>query len=634
MFSPFRVRYGDLRFNTICSTVMDDKGEFDWPRQLSPYAMMIPDMSTDKYRTHSIYSTQKEKEDHAIATHFKTVISQIAEYYDKKNHSHTSHQFSSHGERVFGDTHHSKKIDPSFRLMEVILSFGSTLHKAQIFDAKYFELFNILFGAPSISLEDISSFSIDQIHDHLHRCIEQAKRTQASFTCLKRKRRLQFFLEHHIADIKQGGSGSHDHSAEAASLSQIKGQLDMHLNASLATSLVQQNSADERRVAPSQLFVKKEYLIKEKLGNFSNDFLACYLALLNSLDREEKLENLFTNTLKVCDKPLFPRSGDEVIFELLKLYEQVCLKETLKLNLRYAILPTTVAILRWILGQYLRNPPALLSPSDPDIQTSFSIQGFSNTEVLNLCAQLSAQGFKAEQLLVLCFSSFEGRERTAWEHYAKLLTAESASSLVQNASMKHTVVSAGIPKEIVDLALAEHCISKGKHADAISYFLDSNHYNRALSIFLKTQLSSLCSDKSRQPFSYLPLFQQETHKIASTGRSRKIVDIISIYFQFNEFFESDEEVNPADLRKFISELISRLPSLATCSSEEVNCIRLIANDVFQKAAQWILGESGGETLGRNLLDDELLIRMNSNLVFKELLVIDSALAQNIIRLTC
>lgn len=610
---------------------MDDQGEYCWPRQLDPYAMILPDISTDKFENRSVEAAFREKEDLEIASHFTSTLNRIAQLHDKKTHHHSEGHHHSRGERIFSDKPVPHKEDPTFTLLETVLGFGSTLHKAEIFDAKYFELFNILFGVPTISLESYSHMTLEESHNHLEQCIAQARRTQKSFFSMQRKRKLQIFLEHHITDIKKYRSKNLAHSAENQSLNLFKKQTDSHIqNANLSDHLSNQSSKDEKRIGHHGLYVKEDTLIRESISNFNNDFLACYLSLLQSLDRETGLESLFSNSKKVCSHPHFPRKGDEVIFELLRLFDLLTKNEKVSLNLKFALLPTTSSVLRWVLGQYLRNPLTFLSPTDPLIQATFSIEGFSNVELLNLCSVLSQHGFKAEQLFVVCFSSFEPAEKLSWEQYCRTLAAEAAKDLLHKADLKHLLVSAGIPKNIIDSQLAQYSRSKGKFSEAISYFLDCNDYEKALDLFIKTQLSKLVGENSNQSFNFLSIFRTETIRMQTMGKGRKIVEILSIYFRFIEFYTQSEDVDPDDLKKFVKELLIRLPSLSSFSEEDKYCMKVIMNDVFQKVAKYIFGFGSNECVGANFLDREILNRMVSNSSFMQVLEIDSALAQTIL----
>lgn len=64
---------------------MDDQGEYCWPRQLDPYAMILPDISTDKFENRSVEAAFREKEDLEIASHFTSTLNRIAQLHDKKH---------------------------------------------------------------------------------------------------------------------------------------------------------------------------------------------------------------------------------------------------------------------------------------------------------------------------------------------------------------------------------------------------------------------------------------------------------------------------------------------------------------------------------------------------------------------
>lgn len=609
---------------------MDDHGEYEWPRQADPFALGLPDLSAERFRCKSSDAVLEQLEDRAIARHFTSTLKAIAELQDQRGHHDTGHHHS-YGERIFAEKKPPHKENPAFVLTEIVLVYGSALQKAGISDAKYFELFNILFGLPAVSLKTAGQMPLAQFHHHLQLSAERAKKTHQSFAEASRKRRLQFFLEAHIAELGSDACKLPAQSAEVFSLSTFKKQVDREIQNSISAPLVLQIQRDDDRVNHGSPGASDRGVIKVELGKYNNDFLASYLSLLQTLDREAGLETLFSKARQLCHSPHFPRKGDEVIFELLRIYELVAKNERVTLDLRFSLAPATTAVLRWAIGQYLRSPLPL-SPIEASIQADFSIEGLSNVELLNLCALLSSYGLKAEQLFVLCFSSFAERERLPWEQHCQRLAAEAAGELLHNAELKHILVSAGIPKRILDFAMAQLCRAQGKHAEAITYFLDCHMYERALDLFLKTQLQTLTCEPAGHAYIYLPLFITATNKAQASGKCRKIVEILSIYFSFVEFFHSPDEVDPAELKVFLRELLIRLPSPASCTADERACLKFILNSALKKAAECVL-EDGSQSLGRNLLDRETVKRMVSNAAFLQELEIDSALLQNILLLS-
>lgn len=608
----------------MCQNIGDDDGDFDWPAQMASFALATPELCIEMFEEKTINKLKEHQLSQDICNEFKVVLRNIGSVQEQRS---SLPPTQSHAERIFEDTESTVKTDPCLNLLHIALSLAKELRQAKIADAKYFELFNILFGLPQITIESLKDLNSVQILQRILQCSEQAKRMPASVAATNRKRRLQLFIERHISE-----SDSKQQDSYSSSNVQYKHELDRKLQASIKVAELI-NNLDEKKIHQSSKNTSRVDHIKQSLRSFDSDFLASYLATLQTMDRSEPLEKVFLQDLDVIGRPTFKRKGDDVVFELIKLYEQVSLHTPVDIGIKFAVNETTAAILRWMLGQYIRAPMQVLPPIDPTITVNFNVNRFSNVEILNLCSEMKKYGLMFEQMLVLSFSQFDESERSAWNYCIDLVASDAAKDLHHDPELKRIALNVGIPKNIIDASLARYCVSHRNHEEAISYLLDSGNYERALNIFLKTQLSKITSAQNPSKFSFLPLFIEATCKAYRAQCTRRIVDVLSIYFQFTEYLEQ-EEPDLDDLKKYVKELFSRIPDPSDCTIHESQAVKVIVTDVVQRCSYLTVESMGGAGEASCLLDGDIISQIASNASIIDISAIDCTLAQRIIDSNC
>lgn len=597
----------------------DGDGDFDWPAELIPYSLAPPEVCVDKFEEKTLPKAKEHELSHKICNEFKVVLRNIASIQDMNS---TIPANRSHAESIFEDIENVVKTNPSLNLLHIAIELASHLKNAGISDAKYFELFNILFGLPQITFDLISQLDSLQLLHILVQHSDHAKHMPASISAINRKRRLQLFIDKHIIDAVPLNEDSLN-----ASKTEYDHELNRRLNESMKISELT-NNLDEKHVIPNSRPSSKIVHIRNSLSNFNKDFIASFLTVLQNVDRSEPLQKVFAEELKVSGVPVFKRKGDDVIFELLRLYQQVTEHARVDIDMQFNINDTTASILRWMIGQYFRSPLSVLPPIDPSIAVSFNIQTFSNIEVLNLCTELKKYNQVFEQLLVLSFSQFDQCERQAWNNCINLIIPDAAHLLHDDPDLKRIAFNVGIPKKAIDSVLAQYCISQRKYEQAISYLIDSDNYDKALNIFLKTQISTLVSSQSHTRFSYLPLFIDATCKAYRSRSTRRIVDVLAIYFQFTEYIEL-HNLDVSELNRYIKELLSKMPDTNTCNPDEIKAVAVIVNDVIRKSAIAEVHHVDGAGMV-NLIDDDIVNMLASNKSICDIVAIDSRLAQRIV----
>lgn len=577
---------------------------------------MTPENIVNRYSEKTLEKIKEQKLDQSITKEFADTLRQTA---NLKNLQAPLHGHPSHGERIFGAEEQPFTMDPNVSLLQIVLTFAAKLRREKIIEANYFELFNILFGLPQLPLDAILEADTQALYSMINRKIEQAKVTPVQISSLNRKRQFQFFLERHIREAEPKSNNS------SGVISTYDAMLSTTVQDSMKVTQILSNE-DEIKQRGAQGLQKIQLGVNQKLHSFGRDFLGGLLALINTMDRGSPLEVIFKKALDSVRIPHFNRKGDEVVFELINLYRQIVSQEAVNFEVNFLTTEATSNILRWVVGQYLRAPLSTSPLAEPTIKSSFNIELFSNTALMNICSQLKNYGFKFEPLLALCYSGFDACEKSAWTACAHNLAEEAAPELFANNSLMTLAINAGISKPLLEFALAQYCLSTRHFDQAIIHLLHCHDYNRALTVFLNTQLEHLTKQSDSNEALYFRHFKAATLKINERGAPRKIVDVLSIYFQFVDFML--ESPDSSDLKTFFAELISRLPLIADSTQAEQEAIRLILNDVVRRSVAWCLEETHAND--RKLLDREVLSMLNSSSTVREYLTIDSSLAQELI----
>jgi len=194
--------------------------------------------------------------------------------------------------------------------------------------------------------------------------------------------------------------------------------------------------------------------------------------------------------------------------------------------------------------------------------------------------------------------------------------------------MFNLALVAGVPAEVLHRAVASFNLSIGVYDKAIEHLLEVNDYEKALGIFLRSEVPKMVQNRSHRVSNlFLVKLASGRHSKFRFDSNRRIVELLDMYLRFLDYVE-EEEVEVLELRKFPEEIFAKVSSFHTFGAEELPLLKFIVNEVLDKTLTLALETGSGET--SRVINPELISMLASNKNLLSLFRLDWSLSEEII----